>query len=85
MDAATLVLTAVQTLAKLAPQFVATWNDLQPFANALYQQFKGSAPTDAEQADLEAKIDALAARLQQSLPDAQPGDPDYVPPTGPTG
>lgn len=77
MGALETVVTVIETLSKLAPQFVATWNDLKPFANSLYAQFKGEQPTEQELLDLEAKIDALAARLQEPLPPAQPGDPDY--------
>lgn len=82
MDVLPLVLTAVETLAKLAPTFVSTWTDLKPFAVDLYTQFKGSAPTADELTVLEAQIDALAARLQVPLPPAQPGDPDYTKPGG---
>lgn len=77
MNALATVLTVIETLTKLAPQLVATWNDLKPFATALYTQFKGAEPTEAELAELEAKIDELAARLQVPLPEAQVGDPDY--------
>jgi hypothetical protein len=73
-----LVMTTVETLTKLAPRFVATWDDLQPFAVALYTEFKGAPPVGPDLAALEAKIDELAARLQVELPPAQPGDPDYV-------
>ena len=78
MGALSSVLLVVETLTKLAPQFVATWNDLKPFAATLYAQFKGAEVTDAELAELEAKIDELAARLQDPLPAAQLGDPDYT-------
>ena len=73
------VLTVVETLTRLAPQFVTTWQDLKPFAQSLYEQFKGSPPTADELTDLETQIDALAARLQEPLPPAQLGDPDYNP------
>ena len=78
MGALSTVLTVVETLTKLAPTFVATWNDLKPFAQSLYTQFNdGVAPTDAQLTELEAQLDALAARLQEPLPAAQPGDPDF--------
>jgi len=78
MGALATVLTVIETLTKLAPTFVSTWNDLKPFANQLYTQFKGGQPTDEELMELERQIDALADRLQQPLPPAQPGDPDYM-------
>ena len=78
MGALSSVLLVVETLTKLAPQFVATWNDLKQFDYTLYAQFKGAEVTDAELAELEAKIDELAARLQEPLPAAQLGDPDYT-------
>jgi hypothetical protein len=80
MGALASVLTVIETLTKLAPTFVSTWNDLKPFAAQLYTQFKGEQPTDAELVDLEAQIDALATRLQIPLPPAQPGDPDFKKP-----
>lgn len=78
MNALSIVLMAVDTLTKLAPTFVATWNDLKPFAQSLYAQVKGTQPTPEELTELETQLDALAARLQQPLPPAQPGDEDYV-------
>lgn len=80
MGALAIVLEVVNQAIKLAPQAVSTWNDLKPFATSLYAQIKGSAPTEAEVTEMEAKIDELAARLQVPLPEAQPGDPDYVKP-----
>ena len=78
MGALTSVLTVIETLTKLAPVFVSTWNDLKPFATELYAQFKGTQPTPEELTELETQLDALAVRLQQPLPPAQPGDPDYA-------
>lgn len=77
MGALTTVLTVVETLARLAPEFVRTWDNLKPFATDLFKQLSGAEPTEAEVADMEARIDALAAQLQVPLPEAQPGDPDY--------
>lgn len=83
MDYVSIVLTAISTLIKVAPQIVQTVNDLKPYATALYKQLTGTLPTPAEQATMEAGIDALFARLEQPLPAAQPGDPDYIKPTDP--
>lgn len=76
-----IVLTAVSTLVKVAPQVMQTVTDLKPYAQALYQELTGQAPTSDQNAALAAGIDALFARLETPLPAAQPGDPDYVAPT----
>ena len=81
MGALATVLTVIETLSKLEPVFVSTWNNLKPFAVSLFTQFKGEEPTADELTELERQIDALAATLQEPLPAAQPGDPDYQPPT----
>lgn len=69
MNALTLALTVVETLTKFAPQFVTTWSDLKPFATTLFEQFKGAQISADELVELEAKIDELAARLQEPLPE----------------
>lgn len=68
MGAISTVLTVIETLAKLEPEFVATWNNIKPFAADLYQQFKGRAPTEKETTALEAGVDALFERLMTPLP-----------------
>lgn len=79
METVATVLAVIGALAKLEPVFVSTWNNLKPFGELLFKQFSGGdEPTDEERAELDAGIDTLAARLQEPLPPAQPGDPDYV-------
>ena len=75
---ASIVLTAVSTLIKVAPQVIQTVKDFKPYAEALYGELTGQAPNDDQRATLAAGIDALFARLETPLPPAQPGDPDYV-------
>lgn len=75
---ASVVLSAVETLIKVAPQVVQTIKDLKPYAVALYHELAGQPPTSDQRATLEAGVDALFARLETPLPPAQPGDPDYV-------
>lgn len=85
MDASaiiSIVLTAVSTLVKVAPQVVQTVTDLKPYAQALYQELTGQQPTTDQVATMNAGIDALFARLETPLPAPQIGDPDYVAPTG---
>jgi hypothetical protein len=75
------VLTVIDLLAKYAPAFIKAWQDAKPFAAALFSQLEGRQPTVDEMVTLEAQIDNLHARMQQPLDPAQPGDPDYIPPT----
>lgn len=78
------VATVINTLAKVWPEVVAAGANLKTFGVTLYQEFTGTPISAADQASLEARIDQLSAQLQAPLPDAQPGDPDYVaPPTVP--
>lgn len=64
-------------LNRYAPLVLNTIEDVKPFATAVYGEIKGSAPTEQEQAELEASIDRLYARSQEPLPPPQIGDPDY--------
>lgn len=79
MSILTTVLTVIEMLVKAAPVVIQAGADLKPFAIALYQQLSGGQLTEAQRVDLEAKVDALFARLEEPLPPAQPGDPDYKP------
>lgn len=84
MDASAIiniVLTAVSTAVKVWPTLVQAKNDLEPFAHALYQELTGQVPTDDQRTVIRAGIEALFARLETPLPPAQPGDPDYKPPS----
>lgn len=74
----TIVLSAVDTLAKLYPQLKQTGTDLMPFAEALYEKLTGQTVTDDQRTVMLAGIQALFDRLEQPLPPAQPGDPDYI-------
>lgn len=81
MDILQTVLTAVEVLTKFQPLIVQAGADLKPYAVALYQKFTGTDLTDEQRAALEAGVDALYARAMEPLPAAQPGDPDYQPPS----
>lgn len=76
---ADLVLKAVEVAIKYLPIVVKTANDLEPFAVALWQKYTNKEPTEPERADLVKRTQDLYARLQEPLPPAQPGDPDYKP------
>ena len=79
LPALTTVLTVLEVLAKLTPTIIQVGTDLKPFAIALYEKVNGHLITPEQSAELEAMTDALYARLQEPLPPAQPGDPDYEP------
>lgn len=72
-----IVLTALDTLVKVAPQVVQTVGDLKPYAEQLYRNLTGQEATDEQRAAMAAGIEALFARMETPLPPAQPGDPDY--------
>lgn len=75
----TTVLTVIETLNKYAPVILQAGADIKPFAVDLYRQFKGSDVTSDERKEIEAAADALYNRLEEPLPPAQSGDPDYKP------
>lgn len=77
-SALAIALMVVEKLIQYAPRVVQTINDLRPFATAVFTEIKGSGPTEQEQSDLNAQIDALYQRAIQPLPPPEPGDPDYV-------
>lgn len=78
MGALTAVLAAIELLVRATPVIVQAGSDLKPFALALYQKLSGGQElTDTQRAVLLDAIDALYARLEQPLPPAQLGDPDY--------
>lgn len=83
MDPVTLALIEkiVTTAAALAPTVIQGFKDFEPFAVLIWDSIvKGQAITPEETAAIEAKLADLSNQLQQALPAAQPGDPDYVPP-----
>jgi len=64
-------------LIEAAPTVVKTIDDVTPLAKRFIAIVKGEKVTEAQQAELEALIDAVYAESQEPLPPAQPGDPDY--------
>ena len=71
------VLTAISTLIKVFPTIQQTASDLKVFGEALATELTGGSLTEDQRAAISAGIDALFARLEEPLPPAQPGDPDY--------
>ncbi len=80
VTALTLVVTVINTLAKLEPELVTAAQNLKTFGTTLFEEFTGQKISDTDLATLEAKIDDIHAQLQQPLPAPQPGDPDYKAP-----
>ena len=74
MDAAS-VATILEVLARvvkvavdLGPTVIKGVEDAKPFAQEIYELFKGTKVTDVQLDALEARVDALADELQQPLP-----------------
>lgn len=81
MDALAVITTVagvIKTAVDIGPTVIKTIDDAKPFAEALYRALTGNEITGDQLAELEVRIAALSAELQQPLPPAQPGDPDYV-------
>lgn len=70
VNAITLALTVASSVAK-------TYNDAKPFAQAIVETLHGKEVTQADLDKLEETINELSLSLQEELPPAQPGDPDY--------
>ncbi len=81
MDAlaiANAVLAAIQLAQKAAPIVIDGVENVKTFAEDLWQSVTGTAPTAADSAVIDALLASLTARLEEPLPPAQPGDPDFV-------
>lgn len=63
------IITVINTLAKLEPTFVSTWENLKPYATTLYQEFTGQDISDEDLLKLEAALDDLHAKFQEPLPE----------------
>lgn len=81
MDIATII-TVLQTVVSALPGAVTTVEQLVALGQKFFTATNGTAPTDADIAALRAGIDSDVAAALQPLPAAQPGDPDYVAPSG---
>ena len=62
------------------PGAITTVEQLYSLAEKFFAVQNGRPPTQAETDDLHAQIDSDVAEALTPLPDAQPGDPDYVKP-----
>lgn len=81
MDIATII-TVLQTVVSALPGAVTTVEQLVALGQKFFTATNGTDPTDADIAALRAGIDSDVAAALQPLPPAQPGDPDYVAPSG---
>lgn len=82
MDILTTVITAIGLFTKFAPTAVESAKKLYDFGSALYNNLAGTGLTKEQSAELEKKCDEMFERFMTPLPPAQPGDPDYVEPSG---
>jgi len=86
MDPLTILTTVagvISQLVQIGPTVIKGIEDAKPFAQEIITMLTGGNTDQISQADLDkltASIAALSAQLQTPLPDAQPGDPDYVKP-----
>lgn len=71
------ILAIIETLIKFEPIAVQGVQDLKQFGVILWEKLQGTEITDDERSQMETAIDDLFSRLEQPLPPAQPGDPDY--------
>lgn len=76
---ASLVLTVLQTAAGAAPIVLRGIVDARPFALDLWKKLTGQEASPADEMAIDAALADLTRRLEEPLPPAQPGDPDYKP------
>ena len=74
------IIAILQTVVQELPGAITTVEQLYALGTKFFTAANGTAPTADEQTQLEAAIDAAVAEALTPLPDAQPGDPDYVKP-----
>lgn len=78
----TAVFALLQVIVANLPGAITTGQQLFDLGKKLYASINdGREPTAEEVADLRAKIAADETLALEPLPPAQPGDPDYTPPT----
>lgn len=80
MDIASILLIvekAINIATAVAPVAFQAIENIKSFATQFAASLKGDTITPDEQAQIETMVDALYAKLQEPLPPAQPGDPDY--------
>ena len=75
------VVALIQAGTKIAPIAIDGIANAKVFATQLWQSITGEAPTGEQEAQIDALLAALTSRLEEPLPLAQPGDPDYIAPT----
>ena len=75
-----IILSVLQTANTAAPIVLRGIEDAKPFAVDLWKRITGKDPDPADEAAIDAALAALTARLEEPLPPAQPGDPDYKEP-----
>lgn len=63
-----LVAKAIKVAVDLTPTVIKGVEDAKPFAKAIVEMFKGHRVSEDDLVKLEAKIDDLAAQLQEPLP-----------------
>ena len=77
MDIAAIIKILTTVVAEL-PGAITTVKQLVDLGQKFFATVNGREPTPAEIADLRAQIDADVAEALTPLPEAQPGDPDYI-------
>ena len=70
----------LQIVVQELPGAISTVEDLYGLGVKFATALNGTEPSDADKAALEAAIKSDLAEALTPLPDAQPGDPDYVTP-----
>lgn len=71
------VLEALRVASEAAPIVIKGIEDAKPFAVNLWKSLTGQEPSPADEAAIDAMLASLTDRLEEPLPPAQPGDPDY--------
>ena len=79
MDAAAII-SLLQVVVAELPGAITTVEQLYALGEKFWASTNGTPPSDADKVELRAQIDADVAEALTPLPDAQPGDPDYVKP-----
>lgn len=75
------IIALLQVVITNLPGAIKTAQELYDLGAKFFETIHGKAPTTDELAQLEAMIDADVVEALGDLPEAQPGDPDYVKPT----
>ncbi len=81
-DIIALVAQAVDLAAKTAPIVIRTAEDAKPLVMDLWQRLTGQPASAITEAEIDKLLTELDNRLNNPLPPAKPGDPDYTPPPG---